>query len=271
MPISTPPDLVSSYGDDSDHFEHVLRHLFEPALKRAGYDVTPPSVLNSQLIQAEIIRSLETADLVLCDISTWNANVFFELGIRVALDRPVALVKDNKTLTIPFDNALVSCHTYDAGITAWRLDEEVDALTPFIQAAGAQSRNALWKYFGITQRASAPAATNDPVQEKLDLILASLQLDPIKYTIETSDPGPLLTVDQLSHQMAQLTAREREVLVLLAQGLSNAELATRLDITALTVRTHLARVMAKLGVREKAQAVAAAYQSGLVQPGRPSG
>jgi DNA-binding NarL/FixJ family response regulator len=67
-------------------------------------------------------------------------------------------------------------------------------------------------------------------------------------------------------EMAQLTPREREVLTFLARGLSNADVATELFISEATVKTHLARVMMKLGVREKAQAVAAAYQTGLVQP-----
>lgn len=73
-------------------------------------------------------------------------------------------------------------------------------------------------------------------------------------------------------QMAQLTAREREVLILVARGLSNADVAAKLFISEATVRTHLARVMAKLKVREKSQAVAVAYQTGLVQssPPRPS-
>ncbi|MGH3921593.1 MAG: LuxR C-terminal-related transcriptional regulator, partial [Pseudonocardiaceae bacterium] len=67
-------------------------------------------------------------------------------------------------------------------------------------------------------------------------------------------------------QMGQLTPREREVLILLAQGLSNAEVAGQLVISEATVKTHLARVMMKLGVRQKAQAVIAAYQTGLIQP-----
>jgi DNA-binding NarL/FixJ family response regulator len=66
--------------------------------------------------------------------------------------------------------------------------------------------------------------------------------------------------------MEHLTPREREVLSLMARGLSNADVATELFISEATVKTHLARVMMKLGVREKAQAVAAAYQTGLVQP-----
>jgi DNA-binding NarL/FixJ family response regulator len=70
-------------------------------------------------------------------------------------------------------------------------------------------------------------------------------------------------------EMAQLTPREREVLTLLARGLSNADVAAQLFISEATVKTHLARVMAKLNVREKSQAVAAAYQTGLVQPSAP--
>jgi DNA-binding NarL/FixJ family response regulator len=67
-------------------------------------------------------------------------------------------------------------------------------------------------------------------------------------------------------QMTELTRREREVLVLLAQGLSNADVAEHLSISEATVRTYVSHVMTKLKVREKAQAVAAAYQTGLVQP-----
>jgi len=67
-------------------------------------------------------------------------------------------------------------------------------------------------------------------------------------------------------EMSQLTPREREVLALLAHGLSNAVASAQLFISEATVKTHLARAMMKLGVREKAQAVAAAYQTGLVRP-----
>jgi DNA-binding NarL/FixJ family response regulator len=82
-----------------------------------------------------------------------------------------------------------------------------------------------------------------------------------EFTTRTRSPRPRPGLDDL-------TAREREVVTLIASGLSNDEIAGQLYVSASTVKTHAGRAMMKLAARDRAQLVVAAYETGLVLPGR---
>jgi hypothetical protein len=227
MPVTTP----TSYADDlrdADHFGHVLEHLFKPALEQAGYTVIPPKMLGAALIHAEIIKHLEQADLVLADLSGHNPNVFFELGIRTSLDRPVILVKDARTDMIPFDLGTINVLTYDESLAAWTLDEEINGLAAHVSyvPTGDSSGNAMWRYFGLTKR-GGPAEAGS-LEEKVDLLLAEvakLRLTPVASvgSVDASQRGPAaqalveflrdlrtreaITFDELADRMG--TSRQR--------------------------------------------------------------
>jgi DNA-binding NarL/FixJ family response regulator len=84
-----------------------------------------------------------------------------------------------------------------------------------------------------------------------------------EFAVRSKRTGPNPAADQIK----ALTDREREVMTLVAAGLSNEEIADRLVLSPLTAKTHVSRSMVKLGVRDRAQLVVLAYESGLARPG----
>ncbi|MGW5650138.1 response regulator [Streptomyces humi] len=97
-----------------------------------------------------------------------------------------------------------------------------------------------------------------------DALLAPAVLSRVldRFLRTTPDPAP-------PPSLRELSGREREVLTLIGQALSNAEIAGRLGLSEATVKNHVTAVLRKLGLRDRVQAVVAAYDHGLVEPRRP--
>ncbi|MEM8961267.1 MAG: hypothetical protein AAGD38_07310 [Acidobacteriota bacterium] len=169
MPITTPELTIPRYQGDVNHFLHVYEHLFAPAITAAGYKPIPPATEGVDVIQARIIQELETADLVLCDMSCLNANVFFELGIRTALDRPACIVIDDATPDPPFDVVALNHYRYRSRLSPWDLDAEIEQLASHV-AHTKTPNNALWQVFGLTQRAHRRLKKTGNERDQLDYI-----------------------------------------------------------------------------------------------------
>ena len=199
MPISTPTQYIDQYNGDTDHFIHVLDQLFVPAIEAAGMAPIRPIVEGSEVIHGEIIRHLTEAELVLCDMTIFNPNVFFELGIRTALDKPISMVKDNYTDKTPFDLAPVNYHQYDSSLTSWVIEAERERLKDHIEACRKNGTdNPIWKYFGITGHAEAHKDSPD-VNQKLDYMIK--QVDSLRQKTDNIE-------DRTQTQFSMVKRRE---------------------------------------------------------------
>jgi hypothetical protein len=176
MPITTPELSVPVYQGDKDHFQHVLDCLFVPAVEAAGLKPIPPIAKGADMIHVNIINQLEKAEMVLCDMSTLNANVFFELGVRTATAKPVCLVKDIATPKVPFDIGVVNYHPYSHSLDAWSLEDEIKKLADHIKSSVELSKgeNMRWKTFSLQHRAQF-ATPDNPTQATLAMLVSQIQ------------------------------------------------------------------------------------------------
>ena len=161
--------------------------LFIPAVEAAGLKPIKPIAKGSDLIQGGIIKNIQTADMVLCDMSILNANVFFELGMRTAINQPVALVLDTATSRAPFDLSMINHHKYSHELRAWELDDQVRKLKVHLEDClkNAEEGNSLWNHLGVTIRAD-PLEGKPGTESQFELI--NRQLEDLRKRVSRQDP-----------------------------------------------------------------------------------
>ena len=144
-------------------------------------------------------------------------------------------------------------------LTTFDLDEYVfDALRAGASGFLLKDATAERLFDAVRVVAAGEALLAPGVTRRLISEFARLQPQAVTGPAAAGRPGALTA----------LTPRETEVLRLVAEGLSNTEIAGRLVVTEETVKTHVSRILAKLGLRDRTQAVVVAYESGLIVPGR---
>ena len=211
----------------------------DQALIRAGFRVLVDAADDLQVVgeatdgdQAVRLARSERADVVLMDIRMPGVDGL-EATRRIAADEDLAGVKVIILTTFESDEYVY--RAIRAGASGFLVKDTEPA--ELLQAVRVVTRGDALLSPGVTRR--------------LITVLAS----------RPERPAPS---DEI---LAGLTDREREVLALVAEGLSNDEIAGRLFLSPLTSKTHVSRIMTKMNARDRAQLVVLAYESGLVTPG----
>lgn len=119
---------------EEGHFNRVYEHLIIPACKKAGFHaLRADDVMNTNYIALDVIKHIVESEMVICDISSQNPNVLYELGIRQAFNKPVALIKDRITNRI-FDIQGFRDFEYDENLRIDNVENQVDKLSDIIKA-----------------------------------------------------------------------------------------------------------------------------------------
>ena len=128
-------------------------------------------------------------------------------------------------------------------------------------------------YEALRAGASGFLLKDTPPEQLVEAILVVARGDALlapsitRRVIEEFVRRPQAATGSIAPELDELTAREREVLILIAKGLSNAEIAREAFVSETTVKTHVAHILMKLRLRDRVQAVVFAYENGVVQPG----
>ena len=145
------PFIEKAEARPTGFFKEVLRSLLTPAGVAAGFIVETANRQGSDVIQSTIVNDLLEADLVVADLTDHNPNVLFELGVRIAEDKPVVLVKASGTGRIFDIDNMMRVYEYSANLWQSTVEKDLAEITEHIKAAW-QNRNSDQSYMKILRR-----------------------------------------------------------------------------------------------------------------------
>ncbi|CDZ31174.1 Hypothetical protein NGAL_HAMBI490_60530 [Neorhizobium galegae bv. officinalis] len=167
------------------HFSEVYNQLIRPSVEAAGYKCSlATSTSAAHLIQLEVVTRVATADLCICDLSTNNANVLFEYGIRQAFDKPTVLIKDDKTRRI-FDVSgfrdIEYDHTLRIANTLAARDEIVKAIADTVN--GSSDSEQVFSLVKLMKLTKAALPAGEVTQDDARFVLLEQKLDKLANMI----------------------------------------------------------------------------------------
>lgn len=172
MPISDPD------GYDDGHFKAVRDQILAPACEMAGFDpIRGDDVPETNLIHLDILKRLLDAPMAICDLSSHNPNVLFELGIRQAFDRPVVLVQELGTKKI-FDIAPLRILDYRRALKYIDVPEDQEKIAEALKATWNADENSgvnsIVKLLSLTNPAKLPEHSADEAGPMLEIVRAEV-------------------------------------------------------------------------------------------------
>lgn len=128
------PFSEKTSGYPTGYFDEVLKHLITPAAVNADFNAKTAKKSGSEVIQSTIVNDLDAADLVIVDLTEHNPNVLFELGMRIAFDKPVCLIRAKGTAPIFDIDHMLRVYDYNPCLWPSTLESDIPSLTEHIKA-----------------------------------------------------------------------------------------------------------------------------------------
>lgn len=175
--------IADQDGYPEGHFTRVYKELIKPAIENAGFQaVRADDTLNTKIILLSILKSIVEYDMALCDLSSLNPNVMYELGVRQMAKMPVTLIKDERTRRI-FDIQLMNDIPYDSSL---RVD--------FVRAAQEQITLAIKATF---------EDRNSKSKSLLELLNIQLQIEETTVVVSKSEKMILDQLEGISRRLSK--------------------------------------------------------------------